>query len=48
MQIEISIPGSMEIRVWGLNGQSLEFSQQDYERAYYSSFLRSLYPMNYP
>ena len=46
--IEISIPGSMEAKAFNLRGQPLPFHSDDYQRAYYSSLLRSLYPMNYP
>lgn len=38
----------MEVKVFNLKGQSLPYSEADYERAYYSSVLRMLYPMNYP
>lgn len=48
IQIEINIPGSMEVRSYSLRGEEIPFAKQDYERAYFSSFLRSLYPMNYP
>lgn len=48
IQIEINIPGSMEVRSYNLRGEETPFEKQDYERAYFSSFLRSLYPMNYP
>jgi hypothetical protein len=36
------------VRTFDLKRKECEFSNQDYERAYYSSFLRSLYPMNFP
>jgi hypothetical protein len=48
IHIEISIPGSMDTRAFNLRGQPLPFTPADYERAYYSSFVRSLYPMNFP
>lgn len=38
----------MEVKAYNLKGQSLPFNAADYERAYFSSFLRSLYPMNFP
>jgi hypothetical protein len=38
----------MEVKSLNLKGQELPFDKHDYERAYFSSFLRSLYPMNYP
>ena len=38
----------MEVKCFNLRGETLSFNAGDYERAYYSSFLRSLYPMNYP
>ena len=33
----------MEIRGFGLNGQPMKVSEQDYQGAYYSSILRSLW-----
>lgn len=38
----------MEVKAFNLRGQPLPFNPIDYERAYYSSFLRSIRPMNYP
>lgn len=38
----------MEVISFNLRGEQVPFERQDYERAYFSSFLRSLYPMNYP
>lgn len=38
----------MEVKAFSLRGQPLVFNLIDYEKAYYSSFLRSLRPMNYP
>lgn len=38
----------MEVRTFSLKGQPLVYKTTDYEQAYYSSFLRSLRPMNYP
>jgi hypothetical protein len=38
----------MEVKSYSLKGQPLVFKALDYERAYFSSFLRSLKPMNYP
>lgn len=38
----------METKVLSLHGEPIPFKPIDYERAYYSSFLRSLFPMNYP
>ena len=46
--MEICIPGSLEIRVINLAGENVPFKTEDYERAYFSSFLRSLRPMNFP
>lgn len=43
VQIEISIPGSLEIKGFGLNGQPIKVSEKDYQGAYFSSILRSLW-----
>ncbi len=38
----------MDVKVFNLKGQSVQYNEIDYERAYYSSVLRMFYPMNYP
>ena len=48
IQVEINIPGSLEIKSYNLKGHQIKYEIEDYDRAYYSSYLRSLQPMNYP
>jgi hypothetical protein len=45
--IEINIPGSLEVKAFTLNGHPTAITNNDYETAYFSSILRSMYPFYY-
>ena len=39
VNVEISIPGSLEIKAYSLNGQPVKVTEKEYESVYYSSIL---------
>ena len=41
--MEVCIPGSLEIKMYNIQGQPYKATEEDYERAYFSSILRTLY-----